>query len=175
MLHNYFKSDSNREIVQKLHIGCGTDIKKGYINLDIIKREGVDIVHDLNKAPYPFKDNQFDEIYSSHVLEHVDDVLAVLEELYRILKPRGVLRGNVPYYTSAGAFQDVTHKHFFADDTLRFYVVSNSYARKFKFTLRKQVHHYTFPFRYLPFLRILARKHLFNVVHEMYFELRAQK
>ena len=47
----------------KLNIGCGKKILNGYINLDVVKLPGVDIVHDLNKYPWPFKDNYFDEIY----------------------------------------------------------------------------------------------------------------
>lgn len=47
---------------KKLNLGCGKDIKKEYVNLDIRKFPGVDIIHDLNKFPYPFKDDSFDEI-----------------------------------------------------------------------------------------------------------------
>jgi hypothetical protein len=44
---------------KKLHLGCGTNIKKDWINLDFVKLKGVEVVHDLNKFPYPFKDNTF--------------------------------------------------------------------------------------------------------------------
>ena len=47
----------------KLNFGCGADIKKGYINLDKSKIKGVNVVHDLNKYPWPFPGNHFDEIY----------------------------------------------------------------------------------------------------------------
>jgi len=160
--------------MQKLNLGCGSDIREGYVNLDIIKREGVDVVHDLNKK-LPFKDNTFEVVYSSHVLEHVDDVLNLLEEIYRILKPGGVLKSNVPYYSSAGAFQDPTHKHFFADDTLKHYIVTNAYEKKFKYTLLTQKLYYTLPFKYLIGIRSIARYFLLNVVHQIYFELRAEK
>jgi SAM-dependent methyltransferase len=156
----------------KLNLGCGQDIRQGYVNLDIIKRDGVDVVHDLNSFPYPFADDSFDEIYTSHVLEHVDDVMRVLEELHRILAIGGTLIVKVPYYSSAGAFQDLTHKHFFADDTARLYIAGNAYARKFSFALVHQKLQYTLPFRYLPF-RGLLRHVLLNVVHEMTIVLRA--
>ena len=37
----------------KLHLGCGTDIRAGWVNLDCAKLPGVDIVHDLNVLPLP--------------------------------------------------------------------------------------------------------------------------
>lgn len=64
--------------MKKLHLGCGEDIKEGYINLDFLKMDGVDVVHNLNKFPYPFEDNQFDEVYASHILEHLDDLAKVM-------------------------------------------------------------------------------------------------
>jgi len=48
----------------KLNIGCGKDLKEGYVNLDVVNYGGNQI-HDLNKFPYPFEENTFDEIYAS--------------------------------------------------------------------------------------------------------------
>ena len=54
----------------KLNLGCGKDIKDGYVNLDIVDYGGNQI-HDINTFPYPFPENNFDEIYASHILEHI--------------------------------------------------------------------------------------------------------
>ena len=43
--------------INKLNFGCGPEIMKGYVNMDILKLSGVDVVHNFNKFPYPFKDN----------------------------------------------------------------------------------------------------------------------
>jgi len=75
-----------------LDIGCGNHKVKGAIGLDFVKIKGVDIVHDLNKIPYPFKDNSFDVIYANQVLECLEIPLDnVLGELCRICKPEGRL------------------------------------------------------------------------------------
>jgi predicted SAM-dependent methyltransferase len=63
-----------KEKMTKLNFGCGEEIMEGFVNMDILKLEGVDVAHDFNKFPYPFKDNEFDEIYTSHVLEHLEDL-----------------------------------------------------------------------------------------------------
>jgi len=97
-----------------LDIGCGNHKVKGSIGLDFVKQEGVDVVHNLEKIPYPFKDNSFDIIYANQVLEHLDISLdRVLGELCRICKPGGVIKIIVPHALCVGAFSDPTHKKFF--------------------------------------------------------------
>ena len=97
----------------KLNLGCGEDIRNGYVNLDYVKKEGVDKVHNLNKVPYPFKDRYFDEIYASHVLEHLDvEWFDLIKELDRILKKGGRLIVKVPHFTAALAFIE-NHRRFF--------------------------------------------------------------
>lgn len=82
------------------------------IGVDIAKCEGVDIIHDLTKFPYPFKDASVDAIFSSHFVEHLDGIerMKFFDECYRILKPGGVMRLMHPYYKSVRAVQDPTHK-----------------------------------------------------------------
>ena len=60
--------------MKKLNLGSGEDIKKDYVNLDAVKLKGVDIVYNLNKYPWPLKDNEFDFIYCNNVLEHLDSI-----------------------------------------------------------------------------------------------------
>lgn len=97
----------------KLNLGCGNVHMDGYVNVDNEPSAAADKVVDLNVFPWPFPDNSADEVYCSHVLEHVDDVLKAITEIHRVLKPDGVLRVIAPYYASPGAFYDLTHKHFF--------------------------------------------------------------
>ena len=80
--------------------------------VDFAKCEGVDIVHDLTKFPYPFKDNSVDVIFSSHFAEHLDgfERAKFMDECYRILKPDAKMRLIHPYYKSVRAVQDFSHK-----------------------------------------------------------------
>ncbi|MFH1439839.1 MAG: methyltransferase domain-containing protein [Candidatus Woesearchaeota archaeon] len=74
----------------KLNLGCGQKIKKGWINLDFIKGHGIDIIHNLNKFPYPFKENTFDYVYVNMVLEELDFYEETIMELHRISKKNAV-------------------------------------------------------------------------------------
>lgn len=100
--------------VKKLNFGCGKNIKKGYVNADTARFEGVDKNFDFNVFPYPFADNEFEEILADNILEHLDDIPAAMKELHRIAKPDGEIRIIVPYYNCYGAASDVTHKHQFS-------------------------------------------------------------
>ena len=95
----------------KLNLGSGERPMSGYVNIDWQKAEGVDVVHDLNVFPYPFTDGQFDEVYASHVLEHLDKPFLIMKELHRILKPGGVLRVKVPQFSRG--FTHAEHEHGF--------------------------------------------------------------
>jgi SAM-dependent methyltransferase len=114
----------------KLNIGCGRVHREGAVNLDISPDVGADVVHDLNTLPWPFQDGQFEQIYAYDVLEHVNDVPRVLEEIHRVSQPGALLHVTVPHFSSANAFTDLTHRHYFswrsfdpyfAGDALDFY------------------------------------------------------
>ena len=76
----------------KLNLGCGNDIRAGYINADRYNNTGnVDLSCDLNSIP--FKDGYLDEIYTSHVFEHIpiNEMYSTVDEWKRVLKPDGEL------------------------------------------------------------------------------------
>jgi len=134
--------------MKKLNLGCGLDIKKGYTNLDSIKLKGVDVVYDLNKFPYPFKDNEFDEVYTSHVLEHLDDLVKVMKELKRICKPKAKIIIRVPHFSCGVSYRDPTHKRLFSYFTFDYFTDKCFYnLPKFRIISRKlNFTRWTFPF-----------------------------
>jgi len=97
--------------MKNLNIGCGEFRKKGYINLDMNNKVKPDVVHDLNKFPYPFKNNDFDLVEANHVLEHVEDPFKVMKELNRIMKYNGTLIIRVPHFSRG--FTHADHKRGF--------------------------------------------------------------
>lgn len=97
----------------KIDFGCGKNKKSGFLGVDILKLEGVDIVHDLSITPYPFKNDIADEIWMDNVLEHINNPLKVIEELHRIGKNKCIINIAVPYFRSHYATIDPTHVNFF--------------------------------------------------------------
>ncbi len=93
-----------------LELGCGRTKHPNAVGIDRISLPGVDVVHDLNRCPYPFEDNTFDEVYAIHVIEHLDSILAVMEEIYRITKPNARVVVITPHHSDAISWQDPTHK-----------------------------------------------------------------
>lgn len=102
-----------------LDVGCGMNKMEGAIGIDINPNTQADVVHDLNKFPYPFPDSEFDSIICNHIIEHIDDVVPFMEELYRIGKPDCVVEIITPHFTNPCSYRDPTHKRhlsFFSFD-----------------------------------------------------------
>ena len=81
----------------KLNLGCGNDIKEGYINIDRYNNLGlVDIISDISSLP--FKNKSVDKIYNAHVIEHIslNDIYAVMSEWRRVLVDGGILELHLP-------------------------------------------------------------------------------
>lgn len=74
----------------KLNLGCGADVRPGYVNVDLEERPGVDVAWDFGQLPWPWPDQSVDEILALNVLEHVD-MNVVWNEIYRILKTQGTI------------------------------------------------------------------------------------
>ena len=117
----------------KLNIGCGTDIKKGYINIDTHKENGADLIHKLPDK-LPFEDNSVDEIYCSHVLEDFGyEYIDIMKDFHRVLKKSGILHIRVPYGLSVG---NPHHVRFFDETSFSDFIYKDKidYAHTPKFS-----------------------------------------
>ena len=80
----------------KLHIG-GEQIKDGWKILNIQNKKGVDFIGDISDLNQ-FEDASVEEIYASHVLEHIkkNQIEKTLRGIYRVLKKEGKFQVSVP-------------------------------------------------------------------------------
>jgi SAM-dependent methyltransferase len=99
---------------RKLCLGSGNKKTPDAVNIDIVEDTNPDICHNLNSLPWPLPDNQFEECVAFDVIEHLDDIVRVLEEIHRVCKPGAVVRITVPHFSCSNAFTDPTHKHYFS-------------------------------------------------------------
>ena len=88
---------NDKKKIKMADIGCGTkpyfplfkEKTQEYVGIDVEKSETVDIVSSAEKLPVV--DNCFDIVLSTQVLEHIRDYQAAISEIYRVLKPNGIV------------------------------------------------------------------------------------
>ena len=128
----------------KLNLGCGSKLVKGYINCDLFA-PNADKKVNLDKFPYPFDDSVATHILMDNSLEHLEDPIAVLKELYRIAKPDATIKLILPY--GVRGLCNPTHKTFWNQYSLDFLKKQDKrqYYTDLNFTFLKQ---YTVPMKY---------------------------
>ncbi len=92
--------------MQRLNLGCGGDIKPGFMNVDLKKRDGVDLV--ANILELSFAHETFIEIFLGDILEHLylPQAGKLLNNCYDWLKPHGIVSihtTNLPFLASKAA------------------------------------------------------------------------
>jgi predicted SAM-dependent methyltransferase len=83
--------------LKRLNWGCGEHPEPGWINSDIKAGPGIDLSCDIREG-LPLEDDTIDYAVSIHALPEIPygDLVVALKELYRVLKPGGVLRLALP-------------------------------------------------------------------------------
>lgn len=163
-----------------LHIGCGHTRLDGFTNIDIIP--GCDLQLDLNKDRLPFQDDSVETVFSFHALEHLDNYLFALGEIWRVLKHGGVFLLQVPYVTlTEYNLVNPFHKQHFNEFSFDFFdtdKLKQSANEDSPILFKKAWHrfHYLPEFEFTPEPeRSFCRRHYFNVVRAIDFGLYAVK
>ncbi|MFA5173389.1 MAG: methyltransferase domain-containing protein [Candidatus Paceibacterota bacterium] len=114
-----------------LEFGGGNSKKAGRINLDILNLPETDIVFNLENGLPFLPDNSIDEIHATSSLEHIANFNFLMEEIYRVLKPNGILFAFVPHFSNPYFYSDPTHQRFFGLYTFSYFSKSHfPYRRK---------------------------------------------
>lgn len=111
------KISQNKSI--KLHLGCGPHVWEDWINIEgeYAANQPNVILFDIT-SNYPLPDNSVDEIFSSHVIEHIPYslVFPMLQEWVRILKPNGFASTEWPDLLKACKFIIDNPKSIYSDN-----------------------------------------------------------
>ena len=114
-----------------LDLGSGPNKKDGFIGVDKYKMKGVDVVCDLGKEKWPWKDNSVDEVNCTHFLEHLTNFNGKWErthffnELYRVMKKGAKATLVFPHWCSNRYYGDPTHCEPFSE--FGFYYLSKDW------------------------------------------------
>jgi len=105
-----------------LNLGCGYRKIENAVNIDSRAVVGPDLICDVTEG-LPFSDDSVDQVFATDFLEHIkpDDVIGVIEEIYRVLKPNGFFFSLTPSTDGRGAFQDPTHRSFWNINSFIYY------------------------------------------------------
>jgi SAM-dependent methyltransferase len=145
--------------IEVLNLGCGRSLLAGAINLDLRAGNGVDIVHDLRRMPWPFEANSFDRIVCMDVLEHLPDTVATMEEIHRIAKPYATINIATPHFSCSNAFTDPTHCHQFGFFSFDYFTGESTHDHytdvRFSYGRRSRIFH---PLRKNMVVRRLANR-----------------
>ena len=133
-LYLKYKTDffiANKKVLHMAPEQCFLPIFKKMKNLDYTTADLyspiVDVKADI--LDLPFEDNSFDVVFCNHVLEHIEDDVKAMRELYRVLKPKGIGIFQVPQDLSLdNTYEDFSitseeerKKHFGQYDHVRIY------------------------------------------------------
>lgn len=104
-----------------LDVGCGLRKQPGAIGVDRNPAGRPDVVCDLDRFPYPFRDGIFDRVRAVHVIEHVADVMRTMEEFHRLLRPGGRLYIVTPHFSDFSSYCDPTHRRHLSSFSFRYF------------------------------------------------------
>jgi len=107
----------------KLNLGCARNVIPGYINIDAPHISKTDVSLNLESAILPFEDGSCCEVVGEHIFQRIDNFIALVNEIWRVLKPGGVLKSSVPCVTSVNidAFHSPANKRYFTEVTWRYF------------------------------------------------------
>jgi SAM-dependent methyltransferase len=106
----------------RINLGCGhLNREEGETGIDNNPDCKPDILWDLNNTPYPIEDDNVDLIKAVHVLEHVVNIVGVMNDCYRILRHGGEMLIRVPLFPTLGSLADPTHVRYFIPKTFDYF------------------------------------------------------
>jgi SAM-dependent methyltransferase len=172
-----------------LHLGPGREGSLG-VSVDILPAVRPDVLADLNRPPYPFRDNSFDAVYGFSVIEHLENFFGVLTDLHRVLKPGGFVALLTPHFSNAASFIDPSHRLHLSARSFDYFIegthlfASYGFYTGARYRLRERLVMLERPWNYVPGLQrainrspALYEHHLCYLVRGagIYIELEAIK
>lgn len=107
----------------RLNLGSGSQPRvPGFVNVDLVALDQVDVVHDLDVHPWPWDDASVKAIVAQDVFEHLADPIGFMVECHRVLESGGELLMKVPHWQHQDAYTDPTHRRFCTEYTWDYWI-----------------------------------------------------
>jgi SAM-dependent methyltransferase len=129
--------------MMRLNIGSGFQRIDGFVNVDCVQciddagNTYTDVLTDIEKDRLPFENDSIDEIACYELLEHLshernniakqDALIYAMNEMWRVLKPTGFLKGKCPHEGGNNVFSDPTHQRVILADTFDYFCGVNKF------------------------------------------------
>lgn len=112
----------------KLHLGCGMHYREGWVNIDNSPVARADHVINLDdkELVLPFEDNSCQEAEAIDVLEHINNIIPLMNEMWRVMKEGAPFSIEVPYAGSVDFYKDPTHVRGFVPQTFNYFAEWNT-------------------------------------------------
>jgi SAM-dependent methyltransferase len=115
---------------RELDLGAGSVVRApGAIRADLSRDVTPDIVLNAGRG-LPFRDGSLSTVWCFDLVEHLEDIPALMREVHRVLMPGGRVCLTTPHFSCANSYTDPTHKqhfgwrsfdYFTAEHDLRYY------------------------------------------------------
>ena len=105
-----------------LDIGCGKrKIEPDAVGIDMSPDSAADKIWDLDRYPWPLEEGRFSRIHMSHVIEHLDDPMRAMAEVYRVSCDGADVFVTTPHFSSHNSYTDPTHKRHLAGRSFEYF------------------------------------------------------
>ncbi len=101
--------------MKTLELCCGgRKYKPDSVGVDINLDSVADVIWNLEEVPWPFKNDEFEEVLCFHAFEHFQNRLTAMEEIHRVSKNGALLHISGPHFSSVTFYSDITHQFPFS-------------------------------------------------------------
>jgi hypothetical protein len=105
-----------------LDIGCGTrKIEPDAVGIDSAPHSAADKIWDLDRFPWPLDADRFTRIHMSHIIEHLEDPMRAMAEVYRVARDGADVFIVTPHFSSHNSYVDPTHKRHLAAASFEYF------------------------------------------------------
>jgi len=111
-------------VLKGLDLGCGTRRRPGLTGVDLAGSDDI-VEHDLETG-LPSDLGPQDVIVADNILEHINNLIPLLNDFHYVLMPDGRMHVRVPSATTVAAFQDPTHVRYFVPETFDYFDIGHN-------------------------------------------------